>query len=159
MLPEGNAGFVVGCSFEQDVTDAASGQICFAFGQEGGGDADAAKFFRYVEGDDVGEGRIFFGENESSDVGVLHSDQAVGGAEREKVPQSGFRVGDAGREAGLVEFVERGEVLRVVGAEDRGHEQDSTPQEQFCGGRPPPPGATQMIIKTNGLREKQFVRP
>jgi len=107
----------------------------------------------------VGKGRIFFGENETGDVRVLHSDQAVRGAEREEVPQSGFGVRDAGRKASLVEAVERGKVLRIVGAEDWRHGQDSTPQEQFCGGRPPPPGATQMFIKTNGFREKQFVRP
>ena len=99
------------------------------------------------------------GEDEAGDVRVLHGYQAVRSAERKKVTQSGFGVGDAGREAGLVEFVERGKILRVVGAEDRGHGQDSTPREQFCGGRLPPRGATQIVIKTNGLREKQFVRP
>ena len=99
------------------------------------------------------------GENEAGDVGVFHGYETVRRGEREEVAQSGFGVRDASREASLVEFVERGKILRVVGAEDRGHEKDSTPQEQFCGGGPPPPGATQMIIKTNGFEEKQFVRP
>jgi hypothetical protein len=134
VLPEGNAGFVVDCSFEQDGADAAEGEICFAFGQEGGGYADAAEFFGYVERDDVGERRIFFGEDKSGDVGVLHGDQAVRGSEREEVTQSGLGVRDAGREAGLVEAIESGKVLRIVGAEDRGHKQDSTPGKDFAEG-------------------------
>jgi hypothetical protein len=79
--------------------------------------------FGGVESDDVGERRIFFSEDEADDAVrmVVQGDEAIGAGEIEEILESPFAVGDARDETGLVEFVEGGEVVGVVGADGEGH--------------------------------------
>jgi len=127
-LPEGNASIVIGCRFEQDVTHAAQRQVSFAFAKQRGADPSSPEFLSNVKRDDVGQGRIFLRQDKPRDVRVFHSHQAIRRAQRKKVTQRRLRVRDASREARLVKPVQRGKVPRIIGAEDRGHSQDSTPK-------------------------------
>jgi hypothetical protein len=122
-LPEGDGGGIFYGSFEQDGVDAVELKFFFHGSEKCGAQALAAVGFGGVESDDVCEWRIFFGEDEADDaVGVVvYGDEAIGAGEIEEVLESPFAVGDAGDETGLVEFVECGEVVRIVGADGEGH--------------------------------------
>ena len=122
-LPEGDGGGIFYGSFEEDGVDAVELEFFFHGDEKGGAQTLAAVGFGGVESDDVGEWRIFFGEDEADDaVGVVvYGDEAIGAGEIEEVLESPFAVGDAGNETGLVEFVECGEVVGVVGADGEGH--------------------------------------
>jgi hypothetical protein len=122
-LPKGDGGGIFYGSFEEDGVDAVELEFFFHGNEKCGAQALAAVGFSGVESDDVGEWRIFFGEDEADDpVGVVvYGDQAIRAGEIEEVLESPFAVGDAGNETGLVEFVECGEVVGVVGADGEGH--------------------------------------
>jgi len=122
-LPEGDGGGIFYGGFEEDGVHAMELEFFFHGGEKGGAETLAAVRLGGVESDDVGEWRIFFGEDEADDaVGVVvYGDQAIGAGEIEEVLESPFAVRDAGDETGLVEFVECGEVVRIVGADGEGH--------------------------------------
>src|ERR1700693_6270961 len=67
-LPEGDGGGIFYGGFEEDGVDAMELEFFFHGGEKGGAQALAAMGFDGVESDDVGEWRIFFGENEADDA-------------------------------------------------------------------------------------------
>src|SRR5215467_11337728 len=86
-LPEGNAGFIGDCSFEQHRAYATESQVVFALLQEHRTDSPAPKRFHNVERCYVPERRIFLRQQKANDESAVSCDQAFRAWLRQKMLQ------------------------------------------------------------------------
>ena len=74
----------------------------------------AAVWLKHVQRDDVCARPLELRQNEAEMLFAVECHQAVRPGQTQKPSQHAFRIGDAGRVAGLVNFVEGVEVLGLV---------------------------------------------
>src|ERR1700756_4949866 len=87
------------------------------------------EFITNIKRNNVRQRRIFLSKNKSRNSGVLHGNNTIRRAKRQKVTQSSLRVRNPGREATLIKTVKRSKVPRIVRTKRWRHNQDSTLQQ------------------------------
>src|SRR5258706_8014686 len=105
VLPEGNASVIVCCRFQQHMPHSTQPQIPLALGKQSRRNSSPPEFLTNVESNNVRQRRIFLSKNKSRNVGVLHGNNTIPRAKRQKVTQSSPRERNPSGEATLIKPV------------------------------------------------------
>src|SRR5580693_4575716 len=70
--------------------------------------------FGNVQRDDMRERRVFLRQNKARYLLTVQRNNAIGARDRQKVMQCSLRIRDPNREAGLIQPVQRSEVVRFI---------------------------------------------
>ena len=123
LLPEGNCGIVFSCCFEMNFVDAGFFEAGFYGFEKARTYAITAVSVENVDCDDVAAGFFVGAEAEADWFAADYCDEAIGAGKIHVSAEFGAGIGDGGRVAGLVDFVEGFEIFGSVGPESdsRGH--------------------------------------
>jgi hypothetical protein len=70
--------------------------------------------FSDIQGDNVGKRGIFFRQDKPGNALTIRRNDAIRAGNRQKIVQRSLRIRNPGREAGLIQPVQGGEVVRLV---------------------------------------------
>src|SRR5580704_14511537 len=120
-LPERNSRLIVDCRFKQDGTHAPQRQISLDLCEQRRTNSMPAMRCSDIQGDDMRERRIFLSQNEPRDPRSIRRNNTIRAGNGQKMVQRSFRIGNPGREAGLIQPVQGSKVVRFIGPKRNRH--------------------------------------